>query len=600
MNVNLKPYHQVARIQELIKNRSDKPALAEWDNFQKQEMTWQQVGEKVEKIAQSLLKVGVAVQDRVAIFANNSLAWALTDLAILHCRAVTVPIYATNTAHQSAYIINNAEAELLFVGAQAQMDAALEMQSLCPQLRYIIALDNSIDLKGCNIACYFDQFIELGHGAMGGLLAQRIAERDLDDLFTIIYTSGTTGEPKGVMLTYLNMAYQLYFHDNRLSVTDDDISLSFLPLSHVFERAWSFYIMHAGAVNVYLRDTHMVRQALTDVRPTAMCAVPRLYEKVFTAINDRVAKAVWYKRALFNSAIWIGKKKFWAEREGRKLNPLMRGMHKLAYKLVLGKLSNILGGRIKMLPAAGAKLDDNIILFFRAINVSIKCGYGMTESCATVSCWADDEFKFGSIGTPLEGIDVKIGADNEILVRGPTIMKGYYKRPEETAATFTEDGFLKTGDAGYLDDEGNLFITERIKDLMKTSTGKYIAPQALEGALSQDRFIEQVAVIADARKYVSALIVPCFDALEEYAKSINLSYQNRMELLKNSHIVEMIEKRLNEMQKEFSRFEQIKKFTLLPKEFSMELGELTPTLKLRRKIILQRYQNEINSMYTEN
>jgi long-chain acyl-CoA synthetase len=599
MNRELKHYHQVGRVQEQILHKPNQIAFREWDKNQETSLTWQQVGEEINKIALALLSTGVDVQDRIAIFANNSIAWALTDLAILHLRAITVPIYSTNTPAQAAFILNDADVRILFVGAQSQMDAAIALRGVCPQLRHIIALDPAIDLKDCDIAMHTASFCLSAQSDKSAELTRRIEQRDLDELFTIIYTSGTTGEPKGVMLDYQNMAAQLYLHDDRLSVSEHDVSLSFLPLSHVFERAWSFYVMHAGAQNVYLRDTNQVREAMAAVKPTAMCAVPRFYEKIFSAINDKVSKAPWHRRALFKSAIWCGERKFWAEREGNALNFVMKPLHRLADKLVLSKLRNILGGRVRFLPAAGAKLDDNIILFFLSIGVNIKYGYGMTETCATVSCWTDSEFRFGSIGTPLEDIEVRIGADSEIQVRGPTVMRGYFNRPLDTEAAFTADGWLKTGDAGEIDTEGNLFITERIKDLMKTSNGKYIAPQMIEGALGQDRFIEQIAVIADARKFVSALIVPCFESLEEYAKSINLKYHDRLELLKHSHIVEMFEQRLSEMQKELARFEQVKKFTLLPQAFSMELGELTPTLKLRRKIIQQRYQTEIESMYLE-
>ncbi|WP_147457700.1 AMP-dependent synthetase/ligase, partial [Serratia plymuthica] len=413
------------------------------------------------------------------------------------------------------------------------------------------------------------------------------------------YTSGTTGEPKGVMLDYRNLAAQLYLHDERLTVNEEDVSLSFLPISHVFERIWSFFIMHSGAQNVYLPNTDWVREAMTAVRPTLMCAVPRFYEKIFSAVHEKVARAPWLRRALFHWAIVCGERKFLQERAGKPLGKLFNLSHRWADKLVLSKLRGILGGKVRFLPAAGAKLDDNVILFFQAMGVNIKYGYGMTETCATVSCWEEGNFRFGSIGKPLPGVEVRIGEENEIQVRGPIVMRGYFNKPLETTASFTGDGWLKTGDAGAIDEAGNLFITERLKDLMKTSGGKYIAPQMLEGTLAQDRFIEQVAIIADARKFVSALIVPSFESLEEYAKSINLKYQDRLELLRNSHIIEMFESRLRDMQKELARFEQVKKFTLLPAAFSMELGELTPTLKLRRKVILQRYQHEIDSMYQD-
>lgn len=600
MTNTLQHYHQVERIQHHIANRAEHTAFRQWSPQGETRLTWSQVGAHMQHIACALLALGVEVQERIAIFANNSMAWSLADLAILELRAVSVPLYATNTPAQAAFIINDADIRILFVGEQEQLDAAIALRGVCPQLTHIIVFDASADLRGCEIAQHLHHFERLADiERFDTLRQQRIAERDLQDLFTLIYTSGTTGEPKGVMLDYRNMAAQLQLHDDRLTVTADDVSLSFLPLSHVFERAWSFFIMHSGAQNVYLPNTDWVREAMADVKPTLMCAVPRFYEKIFSAVHEKVARAPWLRRALFHWAIVCGERKFLQERAGKPLGKLFDLSHRWADKLVLSKLRGILGGRVRFLPAAGAKLDDNVILFFQAMGINIKYGYGMTETCATVSCWEENNFRFGSIGKPLPGVEVRIGDENEIQVRGPIVMRGYFNKPLETADSFTADGWLKTGDAGMIDDGGNLFITERLKDLMKTSGGKYIAPQMLEGTLAQDRFIEQVAIVADARKFVSALIVPSFESLEEYAKSVNLKYQDRLELLRNSHIIEMFEKRLREMQKELALFEQVKKFTLLPAAFSMELGELTPTLKLRRKVILQRYQHEIESMYQE-
>ncbi|CAI1128971.1 Long-chain-fatty-acid--CoA ligase FadD15 [Serratia proteamaculans] len=597
---NLLQYHLTHRIQHQISQRADRTAFRQWSPSGETQLTWQQVDTHINHIASALLALGTDVQERIAIFANNSMAWSLADLAILRLRGVSVPLYATNTPAQAAFIINDADIRILFVGEQAQLDAAIALRGVCPQLNHIIVFDDGVDLRGCEIAQHLSAFErEADPAAFESQLQQRIADCDLRDLFTLIYTSGTTGEPKGVMLDYRNLAAQLYLHDERLTVTEDDVSLSFLPMSHVFERAWSFFIMHSGAQNVFLPNTDWVREAMTAVRPTLMCAVPRFYEKIFSAVHEKVARAPWLRRALFHWAIVCGERKFLQERAGKPLGKLFDLSHRWADKLVLSKLRGILGGRVRFLPAAGAKLDDNVILFFQAMGINIKYGYGMTETCATVSCWEEGNFRFGSIGKPLPGVEVRIGEENEIQVRGPVVMRGYFNKPLETAASFTEDGWLKTGDAGAIDEGGNLFITERLKDLMKTSGGKYIAPQMLEGTLAQDRFIEQVAIIADARKFVSALIVPSFESLEEYAKSINLKYQDRLELLRHSHILEMFDNRLREMQKELARFEQVKKFTLLPAAFSMELGELTPTLKLRRKVILQRYQSEIDSMYQD-
>lgn len=600
MTNNLQHYHLVQRIQHQISHRAAQTAFRQWSPQGETQLTWAQVGVHTHRIASALLALGVEVQERIAIFANNGMAWSLADLAILQLRAVSVPLYASNTSAQAAFIINDADIRILFVGEQEQLDAAIALRGVCQQLSHIIVFDTAADLRGCEIAQYLSHFEQLADIERFDAVRQaRIAGSNLQDLFTLIYTSGTTGDPKGVMLDYHNMAAQLHLHDDRLTVTEDDVSLSFLPMSHVFERAWSFFIMHSGAQNVYLPNTDWIREAMAEVRPTLMCAVPRFYEKIFRAVHEKVMRAAWLRRVLFHWAIACGERKFLQERAGKPLGKLFDLTYHWADKLVLTKLRTILGGRVRFLPAAGAKLDDNVILFFQAIGVNIKYGYGMTETCATVSCWEENHFRFGSIGKPLPGVEVRIGDENEIQVRGPIVMRGYFNKPLETANAFTVDGWLKTGDAGMIDADGNLFITERLKDLMKTSGGKYIAPQMLEGTLAQDRFIEQVAIIADARKFVSALIVPSFEPLEEYAKSINLKYQDRLELLRNVHIIAMFESRLWNMQKELALFEQVKKFTLLPAAFSMALGELTPTLKLRRKVILQRYQNEIESMYQE-
>ncbi|WP_409308202.1 AMP-dependent synthetase/ligase [Pectobacterium sp. B1J-3] len=600
MNNPLQPYHVVRRVQHQIAHCSGRIALREWTPTEEKQLTWAQAGWRIRRIASALLALGLDVQERVAIFAYNSLDWALADLSLLHLRAISVPIYATNTASQAAFIINDADIRTIFVGNQAQFDALLTLRDACPQLRNIIVMDEGVNLRGCDIAISLNEFeSQAVEEFWQGEWQQRIDRCELSDLFTLIYTSGTTGEPKGVMLDYTNMAMQLKLHEQRLNVSEADRSLCFLPLSHVFERAWSFFIMHSGAQNVYLRDTNWVRDAMQAVKPTTMCAVPRFYEKVYSAVHEKVAQASWFRRHLFHWALSQGQAVSQKQRSGKRLGILAGIKHRYADRLVLGKLRQTLGGQIRFMPAAGARLDDNIIQFFLSMGIRIVYGYGMTETCATVSCWEEQHYRLGSIGTPLPEIEVRIGADNEIQVRGATVMRGYFHRPQETAEVFTDDGWLKTGDAGELDTEGNLFITERLKDLMKTSGGKYIAPQYLEGTLGQDRFIDQVAIIADTRKYVSALIVPCFEAVEEYARSINLKYQDRLELLRHSHIIELFEQRLREMQKELSRVEQVKRFTLLPVPFSMEEGELTPTLKLRRKVINQRYQLEIDAMYAE-
>lgn len=598
-NNNLHDYHIIRRLQMQFLHRGNNIAYRQWDVKHNIEMSWEEVEKKTRALSNALLEMGVSVQENIGIFSQNTIDWSLADIASLQLRAVTVPLYATSSVEQAAYILNDANIRILFVGDQKQYDIASALLALCPQLEHIIVFNSDVVLNANTPSCYLDSLINNTQYQHDDVLAQRIHECNLDDLFTLIYTSGTTGEPKGVMLDYTSLASQLYLHDERLSLSDEDVSLCFLPLSHVFERAWSFYVMHTGAVNVYLTDTHAVREAMSTVKPTVMCAVPRFYEKVYSAIQDKVSQASMLRQFIFKWAIKQGEKQREAQLSQRKLGFISRLCYRFADKKILKPLRQILGGRVRFLPAAGARLDDTVIRFFLATGINIKYGYGMTETCATVSCWEENTYKLGSIGTLLPGVEVRIGAENEIQVRGSIVMKGYFNKPEDTAAAFTEDGWLRTGDAGALDSDGVLFITERLKDLMKTSNGKYIAPQMIEGTLGQDRFIEHIAVIADTRKFVSALIVPCFDALEEHARALNLKYQDRIELLRHTKIKELFDERLREMQKNFSSFHQVKRFTLLPEGFSMESGELTPTLKLRRKIISERYRNEIELMYQD-
>ncbi|MCG9680041.1 long-chain fatty acid--CoA ligase [Vibrio sp. Isolate24] len=593
-------FHVVKRIREQIAKSGDRIALKHKVGDMWNGISWKQFGQQVDALSLALLTHNIKVQDKIGIFANNMPQWTIADIAALQARAVTVPIYPTNTAAQSSYILQNADVRILFVGEQAQLDAAISIFEQCPQLELIVVMSDDISTGLPSFVRTWQQFLAAADGAMQSELDERLANANIDDLLTLIYTSGTTGQPKGVMLDYRNIAAQLEGHDSRLSLTQDDVSLCFLPLSHVFERAWTFYVLYRGATNCYLQDTMQVREALSEVRPTVMCAVPRFYEKIFSAIHEKVAKAPMIRKVLFTWAVNMGAKMAACAQEGREPSLVLKKSHQLADKLVLSKLRALLGGRINFMPCGGAKLDETIGRFFHAMGINVKLGYGMTETTATVSCWGDNSFNPDSIGTAMPGAQVKIGENNEILVRGPMVMRGYYKMPEETAKTFDEHGFLKTGDAGHIDEDGHLFITDRIKELMKTSGGKYIAPQMIEGAIGKDHFIEQIAVIADTRKFVSALIVPCYDSLEEYAKELNIKYHDRVELIKHHQVVEMLEKRVNDLQKELAKFEQVKKFKLLPKAFSMDEGELTPTQKLRRKVINDKYQDEIEEMYTDN
>ena len=596
--MNLEKFHLVARLASQAAHYGDREALRYWENGQLCSLSWRVFYEEIQKIANALLHYQVGVQENIGIFAPNSPQWTMVDMAAAHIRACAVPIYATNTADQAAYIINNAGIKILFVGEKEQYEKVAQIRQACPELQLVVLFNEALHKEGGASVCTLSQFIAVPQGKIyEAELKERFDQRNLQDFYTIIYTSGTTGNPKGVLIDYENVAYQFINHDDRLAVVEGNVSMSFLPLSHVYERMWVAYVFHKGVINCYLDDTNRVAEALKEVKPHYMCVVPRLLEKIYTKIYENVGKQSLIKRIVFAAATRIAKIQLGRTKKGKYPSFVLKKLYNVADKLVFQKLKAALGGNIQMIPCGGALLEPSIGRFFRAIGVNVTLGYGMTETTATVSCWDDKKFKLKSVGTLVPHIQAKIGENNEILLKGGSITKGYYNNPEENAKAFTEDGFLRTGDAGYIDKEGNIFITERIKELMKTSNGKYIAPQQIEGKVGKDSFIEQIAIIADARKYVSALIVPNYDALSEYAKSLNLKYKNYSELIKNSQIVEFFHKRLQNLQQELAAYEQIKRFTLLTTPFSINNDELTPTLKLKRKNIYKNYFREIEAMY---
>ena len=596
--MDLTAYHYVSLFRENIQKYPKKEALMRKIDAHWQPISWEKLGTITTQLSKALLQQGVAPQQTVGILSQNTPQWTLTDLACLQIRAVTVPIYTSNTAEQALYVMNHAEIKFLFVGDEKQYLKALEVADQCPSLQKIILFDDHIQLKEQKYSIHWTDFLALGNNnALDEVLQQRIDSRDLSELFTVIYTSGTTGEPKGVMLTYENLAYQMLGHSQRLEVDETDSSLSFLPLTHVYERAWTSFCLYKAIVVYYLEDTNLVREALAEVRPTLMCAVPRFYEKIFATVHDKADASSFAKRMLFKLAVKTGRRVLTLKEQNRKPSFLLKKAYNFFDKLVYTKLKAVLGGRIKFMPCGGANLEPSIGRFFQSIGINVKLGYGMTETTATVSCWGDNRFNLQSVGTLMPNVQVRIGDDNEILVKGGMVMKGYYKNPEETAKAFTPDGFLRTGDAGKIDENNNLFITERIKELMKTSNGKYIAPQLIEGKVGKYNLIEQIAVIADGKKFVSALIVPNYEMLTQAFKDLNIKYKNTADLIKHSQVIEYIGKQLQKFQSDLPDYEQIKKFTLLPTAFSIERNEITPTLKLRRKVIYANYSREIEAMY---
>lgn len=596
--MDLTAYHYVSLFRDNIQKYPKKEALMRKIDAHWQPISWEKLGTITTQLSKALLQQGVAPQQTVGILSQNTPQWTLTDLACLQIRAITVPIYTSNTAEQALYVMNHAEIKFLFVGDEKQYLKALEVADQCPSLQKIILFDDHIQLKEQKYSIHWTDFLALGNNnALDEELQQRIDSRDLSELFTVIYTSGTTGEPKGVMLTYENLAYQMLGHSQRLEVDDTDSSLSFLPLTHVYERAWTSFCLYKAIVVYYLEDTNLVREALAEVRPTLMCAVPRFYEKIFATVHDKADASSFAKRMLFKLAVKTGRRVLTLKEQNRKPSFLLKKAYNFFDKMVYTKLKAVLGGRIKFMPCGGANLEPSIGRFFQSIGINVKLGYGMTETTATVSCWGDNRFNLQSVGTLMPNVQVRIGEDNEILVKGGMVMKGYYKNPEETAKAFTPDGFLRTGDAGKIDENNNLFITERIKELMKTSNGKYIAPQLIEGKVGKYNLIEQIAVIADGKKFVSALIVPNYEMLTQAFKDLNIKYKNTADLIKHSQVIEYIGKQLQKFQSDLPDYEQIKKFTLLPTAFSIERNEITPTLKLRRKVIYANYSREIEAMY---
>ncbi len=563
--------------------------------------SWTDFAKKVKTVAKAFVALGINEQENLATCTQNCPEGILTDFAAYSNRAVIVPLYATSSVSQIVYILNEAEVKFLFVGEQAQYDCAIEAMPQCAALKQLIIYDKKVVKHASDTtSIYFDELFAMGESAKhrATVEARMTAVCD-EDLANIIYTSGTTGEPKGVMLTHENFNTAMRIHKKRLTtLSDKDSSMCFLPLAHIFERAWTYFCFTMG-IEVYINlEPKDVQQSLIEVKPTLMCSVPRFWEKVYAAVQEKVTSAKGLQSLLIKRALIVGRKhNFDYAHRGLTAPWRVRFAYSIYDKLLFVKVRRAAGlDNGRLFPVAGAALSDGINEFLHCCGINITYGYGLTETTATVTCFNED-YELGTVGVTMPGVQIKIGEDNEILIKGATVMKGYYKKPAETAKVLSEDGWFSSGDAGKIMPDGSLVLTDRIKDLFKTSNGKYIAPQALETKVGEDKFIDQVAVIGNGRKYVTAIIIPAYEALKEYAAQQQIKYRNMEELLKNQRIQQMMQERIDELQKNFARFEQIKKFTLLAKAFSMESGELTNTLKLRRPIINQLYSREIEAMY---
>jgi long-chain acyl-CoA synthetase len=565
--------------------------------------TWNQFSDAVRKVSNALIELGVEVQENIGVFTQNKPESLFMDFGAFGVRAVTVPLYATSSEAQVHYILEDASIRYLFVGEQQQYDVAFRVMALSSTLKQIVVFDRDVKFdERDESTIYFDDFLALAKdGQHQAEVDKRTAESDTEDLMNILYTSGTTGESKGVMLSHAGYESVMDAHCDRFpGLGENDVVINFLPFTHVFERAWSCWCLCVGAeLNVNLRPQD-IQMTIKEVRPTAMCSVPRFWEKVYTGVNEVIASATGVKKTLMQDAIKVGRE--------HNVNYVCKGLtpplwlhlkYKFYEKTIYSLLKKTLGlDRGAFFPTAGAAIPPAVQEFVLSVGINMVAGYGLTESIATVSCENNFDHEIGSVGKLMPHMEIKFGENDEILLKGPAITKGYYKKEAATKAAFTEDGWFRTGDAGYMKD-GFLFLTERIKDLFKTSNGKYIAPQAIETKMVVDRYIDQISIIADERKFVAALIVPDYKLVEKFAADKGIQYASMAELLKHDAVMELFKERIETLQQQFAHYEQIKKFTLLPEPFSMAKGELTNTLKIKRNVLNKNYAAEIEAMYAE-
>lgn len=599
-------HHLSVMVHRQAEKYGDKVALKyrDYEKAQWNAVSWNEFSQTVRQVSNALLTLGVEVQENIGVFSQNKPECLYVDFGAYADRAVTIPLYATSSPAQAQYIINDAGIRYLFVGEQFQYDAAIRVFGMCPSLKQVIIFDRKVqkDVRDQSMSIYFDEFLALGKGLPHEAeVEKRTAEVADSDIANILYTSGTTGEPKGVMLMHYNYMEAFRTHEIRIpSLTDKDVSMNFLPLTHVFERGWTYVCLQRGTqvcINLRPQDIQMT---IKEIRPTVMCSVPRFWEKVYQGVQERISQETGLKRAMMLDALKVGRAHNLDYLRQGKTPPLMLHLkYKFYEKTIYAILKKTIGiENGTFFPTAGAAVSNEVCEFVHSVGINMVVGYGLTESTATVSCFPPVGFELGSVGEIMPDLEVKIGENNEILLRGKTITPGYYRKPVSTAAAIDKDGWFHTGDAGRL--EGRvLYLTDRIKDLFKTSNGKYICPQALETKFIIDRYIDQVAIIADERKFVSALIVPVYGLVEAYAKEKGIAYSSMEELLQHPKIQALYRARIDTLQQQFAHYEQVKRFTLLPKPFSMERGELTNTLKLKRPIVAQNYKDIIDRMYEE-
>jgi long-chain acyl-CoA synthetase len=575
---------------------SEKPALKFKKDDQWIDVTWAEYYQSIERVGCGLLSFGIKPQDRIAIMSNTRYEWSTCDYAILSIQAVTVPIYQTVTADDLEYTLNNSQAKILFIENKNVLKTYNLIKDKCPSVEKVIVFESTSDLpEGCLL---WDDFLAYASQEQDDQRAQfrkLIQSTRLDEMATLIYTSGTTGRPKGVVLTHTQIMSEVSEAFPYLGATEKDTSLSFLPYAHILGRIETWGHMYSGFTMAFAEGLDRIRQNLTEIKPTFMIAVPRIFEKVYSAIMAQ-KDANPFKSTLFNWALKVGTEAgaYRLRRESLPLNKIPEWM--LAKKLVLDKVKAAFGGKLRFCVSGGAPLAKDIALFFHACDVLILEGYGLTETTAAICVNTPFDYRFGSVGKPIGDVQLKIADDGEVLVKSHKVMKSYYKDDEATQAVLKE-GWFHTGDIGEILPSGDLRITDRKKDLIKTAGGKYIAPQKLEGLLKTNPLIAHVLVHGDQKKYVVALITLEKAHLVSFAKEKGISYQDVSQLTQHPQVLESIRKSVAEANRSLASFESIKRFSVLPVEFSVDSGELTPSLKVKRKVLDQKFKKEIEALY---
>jgi long-chain acyl-CoA synthetase len=594
------PQTLVELLKHAVAARPERELLKFKQGKQWKGITGRQLIERVRRVALGLYHVGIRRGDRVAMLAESGPLWTICDYAILSNGAANVPIYPTQPVQQVEYILRESEPKLLFISTARQFERVGQALRKFPDLR-IVPFQPGVDGETTIPLANVEEHGALVAGDRPELYDVISSDVEPDDLASIIYTSGTTGEPKGVMLTHSNIVFNAVCGGAYLGIEPDNVMLSYLPLSHIFERMVLYLCLHYGVQINYAGGIETVASDLREVKPTLMSTVPRLIEKVYARMQKSAADAGGLKLKSFRWALGVARRAAPYLVTGSQLPPLIELQREIADRLVFSKLREAVGGRILRMVSGGAALSPEIAAVFNGAGIPVLQGYGLTETSPVIAVNTLERHRLGAVGAPLPGIEVRIAEDGEILTRGPHVFKGYFNKSDETAETFVDDpdgSWFKTGDIGYLDADGFLFITDRKKDLIKTSAGKYVAPQVIEGLINQSEFIEQAVVLGDKRKFVCALIVPEFEALTAWARSQNIDSADRTRLIADRRVVDMIRTEVNRLTRDLADYERVKRVALIGSEFTIDGGELTPTLKVRRRIVEQKYADLIESLYS--